>query len=40
MTNLSTRQDFLRFHNGDRAPLQFAPAEYDARLKGLRAIMD
>ncbi len=39
MTNLSTRQDFLRFHNGDRAPLQFAPAEYDARLDGLRAIM-
>jgi creatinase len=28
-----------RFHNGEKAPLQFDGAEYDARLKGLRARM-
>jgi creatinase len=28
-----------RFHNGDKAQLQFSGAEYDARLKGLRARM-
>jgi len=34
------RPDFFRFHNGDKAPLQFSQAEYDARLMGLRSIMD
>lgn len=33
------RPEFSRFHNGDKAPLPFAPAEYDARLSGLRKIM-
>lgn len=33
------RPDHFRFHNGDRAPLPFSHQEYDARLKGLRAIM-
>ena len=37
MTN--TRTEFYRFHNGEKAPLQFAAAEYDARLAGLRKIM-
>lgn len=37
MTN--TRTDFFRFHNGDRAPLQFADAEYQARVAGLRSAM-
>ena len=34
-----TRPQFHPFHNGEKAPLPFAPAEYDARLSGLRAIM-
>ena len=29
-----------RFHNDEKAPLPFAPEEYEARLEGLRAIMD
>ncbi|WP_116598877.1 aminopeptidase P family protein [Primorskyibacter marinus] len=33
------RPEFSRFHNGDKAALPFAPAEYDARLAGLREIM-
>lgn len=33
------RPDFFEIDNGPRASLPFAPAEYDARLKGLRAIM-
>ncbi len=33
------RPDFHRVHNGDKAPLPFAPAEYAARLSGLRDIM-
>ncbi|MHC9235842.1 aminopeptidase P family protein [Pseudooceanicola sp. 502str34] len=33
------RPAFYRFHNGEKAPLPFAPAEYDARLAGLRAIL-
>ena len=33
------RPEFSRFHNGDKATLPFAPAEYDARLAGLRTIM-
>ena len=38
MTN--TRTDFYRFHNKDKVPLPFSAAEYDARLSGLRRIMD
>ncbi|WP_438361546.1 aminopeptidase P family protein [Palleronia pontilimi] len=34
-----TRQDFYRFHNGEKAVLPFASDEYDARLAGLRASM-
>jgi len=34
-----TRQDFYRFHNGEKAPLPFASEEYGARLTGLRGIM-
>ncbi len=37
MTN--TRDDFYRFHDGQKAPLPFSGDEYDARLAGLRAIM-
>lgn len=33
------RPDFFEIDNGPRASLPFAQAEYDARLKGLRAIM-
>ncbi|SLN36240.1 aminopeptidase P family protein [Roseisalinus antarcticus] len=29
-----------RFHNGEKAQLPFAPAEYDARLAGLRSAME
>ncbi|EAP75063.1 creatinase [Roseovarius nubinhibens ISM] len=29
-----------RFHNGQKAPLPFAVEEYEARIKGLRAIME
>ncbi len=35
---MTERPQQYRFHQGDRV-LPFAPAEYDARLKGLRAIM-
>ena len=35
-----TRPEFYRFHNGDKAPLPFAASEYDARLSGLRRIME
>jgi len=38
-TTTTARPEFYRFHNGDKAPLPFATAEYDARLAGLRAIM-
>ncbi|HRO15984.1 MAG TPA: aminopeptidase P family protein [Paracoccus sp. (in: a-proteobacteria)] len=34
------RPENYRFHNGAKAALPFAPEEYDARLMGLRAIMD
>ena len=34
------RPEFFRFHNGEKAILPFSQAEYDARLMGLRAIMD
>jgi creatinase len=37
MTN--TRDDFYRFHNGDKAPLPFSGDEYEARLKGLRSTL-
>ncbi|MHA7875709.1 aminopeptidase P family protein [Roseivivax sp.] len=33
------RPDFYHCPNGDKAPLPFAAAEYEARLAGLRAIM-
>ena len=33
------RPTHFPFHNGEKAPLPFAPAEYDARLAGLRADM-
>ena len=36
----SARPDFYRFHNGEKAALQFADAEYAARVEGLRHIMD
>ncbi|MGO4914114.1 aminopeptidase P family protein [Pseudogemmobacter sp. W21_MBD1_M6] len=35
----SNRPEFYRLHNGDKAPLQFSGAEFDARLAGLRKIM-
>jgi creatinase len=34
-----TRPEFFPFPNGEKAPLPFAPAEYEARLAGLRAIL-
>ncbi|MEO1139363.1 MAG: aminopeptidase P family protein [Pseudomonadota bacterium] len=37
---MGTRPDFYRFHNGEKAVLPFSPAEYEARLAGLRRIMD
>lgn len=36
---LSTRTDFLRFHNGEPATLPFSDEEYGQRLSGLRKIM-
>ena len=36
---LSTRTNFLRFHNGEQSVLQFPDAEYEQRLSGLRSIM-
>ncbi|KMK65675.1 aminopeptidase P family protein [Puniceibacterium sp. IMCC21224] len=33
------RPEFYRFHNGEKASLPFAVAEYEARLSGLRRIM-
>ncbi|TQE95577.1 MAG: M24 family metallopeptidase [Spiribacter salinus] len=38
MTNIA-RPEFHRVHNGKKAPLPFAPEEYEARLAGLRQIM-
>ncbi|QGX99909.1 M24 family metallopeptidase [Roseovarius faecimaris] len=35
----TARPEMYRFHNGEKAPLPFDASEYDARLKGLRAIM-
>ena len=36
----SVRPAFHPFHNGEKAPLPFAAEEYEARLAGLRAILD
>ena len=36
---MTSRPEMYRFHNGQKAPLPFADAEYDARLSGLRQIM-
>ncbi|SMP02772.1 aminopeptidase P family protein [Shimia sagamensis] len=36
---MTARPEFYRFHNGEKAPLQFAEAEYASRVAGLRAIM-
>jgi creatinase len=37
---MTARPEFYRFHNGEKAPLPFAEIEYEARLRGLRRIMD
>ncbi len=39
ITAASARPDFYRLHNGEKAALQFADAEYAARVAGLRKIM-
>jgi len=36
---MTARPEFYRFHNGEKALLQFAEAEYANRVAGLRAIM-
>lgn len=36
---MTARPEFYRFHNGDKAPLPFEVAEYEARLAGLRKTM-
>lgn len=36
---MTSRPDMYRFHNGEKASLQFAVSEYEARLAGLRKIM-
>lgn len=36
---MTSRPEFYRFHNGEKAPLQFAATEYEARVAGLRSIM-
>lgn len=36
---MTSRPDMYRFHNGEKAPLQFAVSEYEARIAGLRKIM-
>lgn len=36
---MTERPEMYRFHNGEKAQLQFSGAEYDARLKALRARM-
>ena len=36
---LSTRTNFLRFHNGEQSVLQFSHEEYEQRLTGLRKTM-
>ena len=37
---MTARPEFFRFHNGEKAALPFAEIEYEARLRGLRRIMD
>ena len=37
---MTARPDMYRFHNGEKAPLQFPVAEYEARIAGLRKIME
>ncbi|MEI4473290.1 aminopeptidase P family protein [Frigidibacter sp. MR17.24] len=39
MTN-TLRPESYAFRNGDKAPLPFAPEEYEARLEGLRDLME
>jgi creatinase len=36
---MTARPEFYRFHNGEKAPLPFGLPEYEARVAGLRAIM-
>lgn len=36
---MTNRPQFSSVHNGEKAPLPFAAGEYEARLKGLRAMM-
>ena len=35
----TSRPEMYRFHNGEKAPLAFDVAEYEARTAGLRRIM-
>ncbi|MEY8839431.1 aminopeptidase P family protein [Cribrihabitans sp. XS_ASV171] len=37
---MTTRPEFYRYHNGEKATLPFAAEEYEARLTGLRARME
>ena len=37
---MTARPEMYRFHNGEKAPLQFAVSEYEARIAGLRRIME
>ena len=36
---MTSRPEFYRFHNGEKAALQFADSEYAARVAGLRKIL-
>ncbi|NSY37808.1 aminopeptidase P family protein [Leisingera sp. ANG59] len=36
---MTARPEMYRFHNGEKAPLQFAVSEYEARIAGLRKIL-
>ncbi|WIY26551.1 M24 family metallopeptidase [Parasedimentitalea psychrophila] len=36
---MTSRPEMYRFHNGEKAPLQFAQGEYASRVAGLRKIM-
>ncbi len=36
---MTARPEMYRFHNGEKAPLQFSVAEYEARIAGLRQTM-
>ncbi len=37
---MTSRPDMYRFHNGEKAALPFAVAEYETRVAGLRKLMD